>query len=162
MKRRKIRYHRPTVCYPVFQHLPNSAFIFLNTLLLKLLRTQNSKAFPLSPFRRILKTKYQHMDISHFKNKSILFISWIRMRSLFRTKLTTTDFRADEQTEVMRGLQFSMQGMSKLITRNSSRILMPWAWISVQDPQRPGTEIINDGFTFPLRHFAMLCQHKLL
>jgi len=44
--------------------------------------------------------KYQHMDILA-KNR-IPFMSWITLRSRFRTKLTTMDFRPDEHTEVMR------------------------------------------------------------
>src|ERR1700691_1024651 len=44
--------------------------------------------------------KCQHMDILT-KNR-IPFMSWIRLRSLFMTKLTTMDFHPGEHTEVMR------------------------------------------------------------
>lgn len=67
------------------------------------LRTRNLKAFPLSPFCRILETNILAHGHSSLRN-IILFMSWIRLRSFFRTKLTTIHFRPDGQTDVMRGL----------------------------------------------------------
>lgn len=68
------------------------------------LRTRNSKAFPLSPFCRILETSISAWTFLASNTSRILFMSWIRLRSLFRTKLTTMDFRPDEQMEAMRRL----------------------------------------------------------
>ena len=103
------------------------------------LRTRNSKAFPRSLFRIILETTISAWTF--LVSNRLLFISSITLRSLFRTKLTTTDFRPDEQRAAMRRLQSSVGGMSKLITRYGSRRLMPWASRSVQikilsDPER--------------------------